>query len=199
MTDPEFMLENLWDDLMVQLHLLARDMVNTGVDVKGLSRLAEILGLPEVDLSSPERMMHSAGMLRNSYSFEATKYILEKSAEFCRKRGKKLLVVHFDPYGVMKQLVMGEERYDREVIDVIQTQKIRYFDMNQVHVDDYRQFNLSLEEYMDRYFIGHYNPSGNHFFAYALKDELVDWLEPNPITYQKDDSKLIRFKGYLDM
>jgi len=50
---------------------------------------------------------------------------------------------------------------------------------------------------MDRYFIGHYKPSGNHFFAYAIKDPIVDWLDPKPITYQQDDSKLIRFKGYL--
>ena len=50
---------------------------------------------------------------------------------------------------------------------------------------------------MKRYFIGHYTPSGNHFFAYAIKDKIVDWLDPKPITYQQDENKLIRFKGYL--
>jgi hypothetical protein len=31
-----------------------------------------------------------------------------------------------------------------------------------------------------RYYIGHYNPKGNHFFAYSVKDALVDWPEPKP-------------------
>ncbi|NJO91611.1 MAG: hypothetical protein HC831_23590 [Chloroflexia bacterium] len=39
MTDPEFMYENLKDDLMVQLQLLSFDMVNADVDTKGLKNL----------------------------------------------------------------------------------------------------------------------------------------------------------------
>jgi hypothetical protein len=69
--------------------------------------------------------------------------------------------------------------------------------MNEVHARDFQDFNLSWEEYRKRYFIGHYNPAGNHFFAYALKDHVVDWLDPKPITYMKGDSALIQFKGYL--
>jgi hypothetical protein len=91
----------------------------------------------------------------------------------------------------------GEARYDQEVLDFIEEHNFRFFDMNKVHLDDYKKFNLNMEEYMDRYFIGHYKPAGNHFFAYAIKDAIVDWLDPKPITYQQDDSKLIRFKGYL--
>ena len=197
MADQEFMLENLKDDLMVQLHLLSTDMVNADIDRQGLSRLAEILELPEVDFTSTESMMKTALALKNNYAFEATKYILKKTSEFCLSHGKRLMVIHFDPYGVLKQLVKGEERYDQAVIDFIEKNNMWYFDMNQVHVEDYKQFNLSWDDYMKRYFIGHYKPSGNHFFAYSIKDKIIDWLEPKPITYQKDDSKLIRFKGYL--
>ena len=91
----------------------------------------------------------------------------------------------------------GKARYDQDVIDFITENNYRYFDMNEVHVNDFKKFNLTLDEYMKRYFIGHYKPSGNHFFAYSIKDTLVDWLDPKPITYQMDDSKLISFKGYL--
>ena len=85
----------------------------------------------------------------------------------------------------------------KAVKGLVEDNNFRFFDMNKVHLEDYRKFNLSMDEYMDRYFIGHYKPAGNHFFAYAIKDAIVDWLEPKPITYQQDDSKLIRFKGYL--
>jgi hypothetical protein len=94
-------------------------------------------------------------------------------------------------------MVNGKKRYDQEIIDFINNNGYAYFDMNEVHLDDFKKFNLTLDEYMDRYFIGHYTPSGNHFFAYAIKDKIVEWLDPKPITYQQSDDKLIRFKGYL--
>ncbi|MEZ5038731.1 MAG: hypothetical protein R2828_02530 [Saprospiraceae bacterium] len=197
MSDPEFMYDNLKDDLMVQLHLLSYDMVNADVDTKGLQKLADILELPAVDFSSVEKMVSTATALKNKYAFEATKYILKKTRDFCDEYGKALMLVHFDPGNVFKALVKGENRYDQEVIDFIKANDYLYFDMNEVHLNDFKQFNLTLEEYMDRYFIGHYTPSGNHFFAYAIKDKLVEWLDPKPITYQPNDSKLIRFKEYL--
>ena len=113
------------------------------------------------------------------------------------ENGKELMLVHFDPNNVFKPMVKGEVRYDQEMVNYIKENGYRYFDMNEVHLEDFRKFNISLDEYMDRYFVGHYNPSGNHFFAYSMKDTIVDWLDPKPITYQQKDSKLIRFKGYL--
>ena len=197
MSDPDFMYDNLKDDLMVQLHLLSADMVNTDVDTKGLKKLAQILEVPEMDFSSSEKMVKTATTLKNKYAFAATKYILKKTAEFCKEHGKELLLVHFDPYGVFQSMVRGEARYDQEVVDFIKANGYRYFDMNEVHVAEFKNFNLPLDAYMNRYFNGHYTPSGNHFFAYSIKDTLANWLHPKPITYQQDDSKLIRFEGYL--
>lgn len=197
MSDPEFMYDNLKDDLMVQLQLLSFDMINSDVDTKGLKKLADGLELPEVDFSSSEKMKSTATTLKNKYSFEATKYILKKTSEFCDKNGKELMLVHFDPNNVFNPMAKGETRYDQEIVDFIKTNGYRYFDMNEVHLNDFMKFNLTLDKYMDRYFIGHYKPSGNHFFAYSIKDKLVDWLDPKPITYQQNDNKLIRFKEYL--
>ncbi|PHQ62558.1 MAG: hypothetical protein COC08_00035 [Maribacter sp.] len=197
MSDPEFMYENLKDDLMVQLHLLSLDKVNTDVDTKGLNKLADILNLPKIDFSSPEKMKSTATALKDNYSFAATKYILEKTRKFCKENGKELMLVHFDPSNVLIPMAKGEARYDQVMIDYIKAEGYRYFDMNEVHLEDFKKFNLTLEEYMDRYFIGHYKPAGNHFFAYAIKNQIVDWLDPKPITYLKDDGKLIRFEGYL--
>jgi len=197
MSDPEFMYENLKDDLMVQLDLLSSDMVNSDVDTINLKKLAEILKLPEVDFSGSDKMRKTAEAIKNKYSFEATKYILKKTSDFCDEYGKRLMVVHFDPHNVFKPMTKGEIRYDQEIVDFIHANDIRYFDMNEVHLTDFKKFNLTFEEYYDRYFIGHYKPSGNHFFAYSIKDKLVDWLDPKPVTYQKNDDNLIRFKEYL--
>jgi hypothetical protein len=95
------------------------------------------------------------------------------------------------------QLLNRQPRYEQEIVDYLDQKGLRYFDMNRVHLQDYSSFNLSVEDYMKRYYIGHYSPVGNHFFAYALKNAMVDWLEPKPITYRDDDVRMIDFKGYL--
>jgi len=69
--------------------------------------------------------------------------------------------------------------------------------MNLVHVEDFKSFAIPLEQYWKRYRIGHYSPAGNLFFAHALRTQLVDWLEPKPITYRKDEQKMMDFSGYL--
>ena len=199
MTDPDFMVENMKDDLMVQLNLLGKNIVNTDVDRKALKKLADICGVPEVDFSDPEKMRKTAGHIKDKYSFLATKYILKHARDFIEQNGKKLLLVHFDPARVFRPMVKGETRYDKEVIDFIRENDYYFFDMNEVHIKDFRQFNLSINDYMKRYFIGHYRPNGNHFFAYSIKDKIVNWLDPKPITYKLNDNKLILFDGYLEV
>jgi hypothetical protein len=43
---------------------------------------------------------------------------------------------------------------------------------------------MELKAYLNQYFIGHYNPMGNFFCAYAIKDRLVDMLQPKPVAYK---------------
>jgi hypothetical protein len=60
------------------------------------------------------------------------------------------------------------------------------FDMNVVHQREYEQASGSYHEYMSRYMVGgdgHYSPRGNHFFACALKDRLLELLDPKPLPY----------------
>jgi hypothetical protein len=54
------------------------------------------------------------------------------------------------------------------------------------HVEDFENFACSAETYGARHYIGHYSPAGNHFFAFAIKDALVDWLDPKPPAYRPD-------------
>ena len=132
------------------------------------------------------------------YAYTATKYILEKSQEFARDNDKKLMIILFDPYGATRQLLNGEPRIDQEIVDFLEKNNFNYFDMNMVHVEDYQSFNLSQEEYYQRYFIGHYSPTGNHFFAFSIKPRIVEWLDPPPFTYRKSSTLPIDFKDYLE-
>ena len=180
MTDPDWMHDNLKNDLALQMRLFVRGLISD-MDWPRAERLAALLHLPAVDRGNPREAINE---LLDSYSFAATKYILTKAREFTEQAGKKLLVVLFDPTRVMPALIKSEARYDQEIVDFLEKQDFKYFDMNLVHAEDFKSFNLSLAEYRRRYFIGHYSPAGNHFFAFSIKDMIVDWLDPKPITYQ---------------
>ena len=69
--------------------------------------------------------------------------------------------------------------------------------MNEVHLRDFRRSNLAYGDYLKQFLIGHYNPRGNHFFAYSIKGQVVDWLDPRPITYREPDPNSVDFRGYL--
>ena len=195
MADEEFMIEALRDDLMLQMTLFDRGDTDD-VDVDRLNRLAEWLNCAKV-VEGSSGLRHQVGTLRTAYAFAATRLIIERAAAFAGKNNKKLMFVLFCPRA-MRQLISGEARYDEEIATYLQQQGHTTFDMNPVHEEDFRQFNLSVDDYAQRYFIGHYSPAGNHFFAHSIKDAIVDWLDPKPITYRQDGQARIDFReGYL--
>jgi len=200
MADPDFMAEAMGDDLMSQMYVMLEQHTDhepmEGFQLDRLNRLAEILGCDPLTSRNPEEWQKGVRSLRNAYGFAATTYILDRAAEYAASKGKKLLVALYCPMAT-RELIEQGTRYDQPVVEHLKNRGSLYFDMNVVHLEDFRCFNLSREDYMARYSIGHYSPAGNHFFAYSIKDTIVAWLEPKPITYRNDDARLIDFTGYL--
>ncbi len=195
MSDPDFMVDALKNDLMLQLSVVGRVEPST-LDLNGLNSLADILGAERIDDRSLEELEHKSSGLMTAYGFAATKFVVEKASDLCRRMGKKLMICILCPTAT-RQLLSNQSRYDQEIADHLAKRTEPFFDMNLVHLEDYEDFALSVKDYMKRYFIGHYSPAGNHFFAYSIKDKIVDWLDPKPTTYMNDESKMIDFKGYL--
>jgi hypothetical protein len=195
MTDPQFIIEHLRDDLALRLYAFKLGEIRD-LDREQTSKLAAHLKYP-LDWSRESVLDQQVGELLDRYSLRATLYILAKTREFTSQGGKKLLVILFDPYRAMTDMQKGGARYDQEIVDYLRKEKFLYFDMNEVHLRDFKNYNLPFEEYRSLYLRGHYNPRGNHFFAYSIKDTLVNWLDPKPITYRNPDVESIDFKGYL--
>jgi hypothetical protein len=200
MTDAKWMVEHLKDDLALQMSLYARGEIR---DIDG-ARLKQLAGrLDRSDLVDDAAVnadisRQTVAALLDAYSFAATKYILQQAKTFTEKHNKKLLVILLDPYRVTRSLLHGNKRYDQEIVDFLETQDFDCFDMNLVHLKDFQDFKISVDQYLRRYYIGHYSPAGNHFFAYAIKDKVVEWLDPKPLPYRDTQQQTIDFKGYLD-
>ncbi len=196
MTDPEWMVEHLRDDLALQLSVYKAGFISD-LDRQRVTQLAARLDYP-IDWTEPSTVRAQISGLLDRYSLRATLFILGKVRDFAQQHNKQLLIVLFDPYRVMPEMHRAGTRYDQEVVDYLTREKFNYFDMNEVHLRDFQQYKLPYAEYMKLYFIGHYNPRGNHFFAYSIKDRVIDMLDPKPVTYQKIDPQSVDFKGYLE-
>ena len=195
MTDPQFMVDRLRDDLALQLFAFKLGHIND-LDRTLITRLATYLNYPW-DWRRESAFVQQATELLDKYSLAATKLILEKAQKFTQQNGKKLLICIFDPYRAMSEMRNSGTRYDQEIKDFLIKEKFDHFDMNQVHLQDFKKYNLSFDDYMKVYFIGHYSPRGNHFFAYSIKDTVRRWLNPEPTPYRKIGADSPDFKGYF--
>jgi len=196
MCDTAWMVENLKDDLALQMFLYKNKEI-TSIDIDRMRELSSCLKL-EVDWDDKEKLYDNVSCLLDQYGFAATRYVLERAQAFAEERNKKLMVILFSPYKTTLTLIKNGTRYDQTIVDYLDKNGFMYFDMNQAHVEDYKSFNLSIEDYYKRYFIGHYNPAGNHFFAYSLKTKMVEWLDPKPVTYKISGNKAVDFNLYLE-
>jgi hypothetical protein len=213
------MVKNLQDDLALQLELYGGDFWVGGqprirnVDVKKIAKLAAILHFdmdwrPEAETDLVPSMYAAYGLppitrrqkqcleLLNKYAQAATIYILGKARAFADQRGKKLMVVLLlNTDGEI--LSTTGARDNQDVINYLQNQKFLYFDMDQAFVDDYRKANTTLtyREYVKKYEVngaGHLNALGNLFVAYAMKDQVIQWLDPKPPTYEKQRDEVVK-------
>jgi hypothetical protein len=194
MTDPDWMYEALEDDLALQMYLYKNNQIRD-IDLGALKALSRHLKCP-VDLGG-ENLRSSVAELLDKYSFKVTKYILNKAQRFADDNNKKLMVIILDPYRVTRQLLAGGTRYDQEIVDFLKQSNVNHVDFNLMHVEDFKSFKLSVNDYFKRYFIGHYSPAGNHFFAYSIKDRIVEWLDPKPAPYEESKRRMMKFEGYL--
>jgi hypothetical protein len=195
MCDPAWMVEHLKDDIALQLYAFSLGYVGD-LDRQRIDKLAAHLNF-QMNWDDAASLKAQAGRLLDRYSFRATRNVLDKAREFATQHEKKLMVVLFDPYRAMAEMRQSGKRYDQEVVDYLAAEGFDFFDMNEVHLRDYQRYNVAFSDYMKQYFIGHYNPRGNHFFAFSIKGKIVGWLDPKPITYRRTDPSSVDFKGYL--
>ena len=178
--DREFVVETFKDDPALNLHLASQGgwEVNTGL----LQRLAEALGLKLV-FNSPDGLRGPARTLYWECARRGSLWVLDKARAFCARKSKRLLVLLSYSTREVIHACKGLPRRDQDFLDALKNTGIRYVDGLEKHARDFRAFRLTPEEYAKRYYIGHYNPRGNHFFAFAIKDDVVAWLDPKPPAY----------------
>ncbi len=170
------------DDEIVQLECL-----RTGITVEDTGRLQALTDMfgVDVDLGGEARSDGAARLLLH-YGLRSTLYVLDLVREVIAEQGKQLMVVlTYSKHTVVDHL-NGVPRFDQILLDYLRMHDLPIVDLLARHAADAGDFALDPEAYCARYFNGHYGPTGNHFLAFAMKDDLVGWLDPKPVTYAGD-------------
>jgi len=114
----------------------------------------------------------------------ATKNVVTWTEQFVEKAGKKLTVVLSFSQGNIARELKGMPRFDQSFVDWLRQKRYPVIDMRDFFRVDYQQFNVDVDTYLKRYYIGHHNPAGNFVTAWAIKNRLIDWLDPPPLPYR---------------
>lgn len=179
--DQEYVWKMFADDLVLKLHLASRK--KRGVSAEQVREIAGRFGVSAEGLSN----MAPQDQLREIYTAAAlfsTKNVVTWTEQFCKRTGKKLMIILSFSQGNVAAYLRGERRFDQSFVDWLVDKPYRVIDLRDAYRQEYKQFGGDVDEYLQRYFIGHHNPAGNFFMAWAIKNQVVEWLSPKPLPYR---------------
>jgi len=157
---------------------------NENLDYEEILSLTQTHGI-ETSLDSNTTLSKVISTYHRECALFSTQMLIEKIEQFAAENNKKVLYILSYPAGYLAQAYENSERWDQSFIDFMKSRELPFVDLGQAHFDEYKQFNIGLKEYFEKYFIGHYNPRGNMLCAQAIINPLVDLLSPKPIPYEE--------------
>ena len=187
LADLDLVVDTLGDDEVLG-HLLAVENCREGGRLQGPA-VATRFGLP-VPTGSEEGVLKKLADAHTSAALFATRKTLELVEEFVGREGKKLMVVlsrvgdaDLELGREFRRYLMGAAPWDQEFLDYLSTKGYPVVDLRSVHKEEYGLFGGSADAYLDRYYNVHYAPAGNFFCAMAVKQAVIEWLEPTSSPY----------------
>ena len=201
--DEDFLVESFRDDEIV--HLLVAQRTGRILDPRVLERAAAKCGAAMPVPGSSGGISGGATRVLHAYAIKVGLAVMLRLRDYCAENGKQLLVLLSYPVGAVWHACCRSPATDPDTVywhprafqEQLADSGIRVIDTLPTHVAEYDTYKMSAKDYVDRYYIGHYTPRGNHFFAYAVKDPIREWLTPPPPAYRDDGEPLLRFQGYL--
>jgi len=183
--DVDWIVDNFKDDFAFRMQLAHEYASDQQVsrEYDSVRELALTFGI-NTRIDSAESMNISAHELHTKAALYASTRIVELVEKFAKDNGKKVLYVLSCNSIDIARAVREGKRFDHEFADYMNKSNLPYVDLLEEHLKDYAKYKIDVDEYIKQYYIGHYNPRGNFFHAWAMKDALVKILNPKPYGYQ---------------
>jgi hypothetical protein len=180
--DEEFVWEAFKDDPVLEVVLAIRAGEKTCA--KLAESIADNFGIPIETVSGCQTAAEKVQKILTEAALFATKNIISWTEQFAGDNDKKLMIILSFSQSKAAADLRGEPRFDQTLVDWLKAKSYPVIDMRDVFRADYKQYNLDVDTYLKRYYIGHHSPAGNYFAAQAIKDKAVKWLDPPPLPYR---------------
>jgi len=190
--DFDWVYDRFKDDfaLGIELAHLNASAANPRESYKELRDLATTHGIRTRSDDYPT-LEKAADALHQEAALFATTRLVEMIDDFAEKNGKRLIYVLSYPANRMAEGVESGSRWDQTFVDFLNKRKHPMIDLHELHRNDHAtNYKIGFREYLKQFSVGHYNPRGNFFCAYGIKDALVQLLDPSAAAYRDDPNIL---------
>ena len=114
----------------------------------------------------------------------STQYVVEQVERFCADNGIELVFMLSYGEAAIRSALGGGDRFDQGFVDWLKRRSHPVLDLCESFKTEFEHSTLDLDTFVKRYYIGHHTPIGNAFTAWAVMEEVVNWLDPKPVTYR---------------
>lgn len=155
---------------------------NPGKKYQDLIELSRTHGI-ETRIDESETLSKAADSIHREAAIFSSCKLVEMIEEYARLNKKRVLYVLSYPAQYIAAHYGSGARWDQKFIDYLKARNLDYVDLSQKHIDDFSSYKTEFNTYLTRFFIGHYNPAGNFFCAHAIREKVIELLEPKPVPY----------------
>ena len=180
--DEEFVWRTFKDDPVLQI--VMAHLASEEVREKLVGLIAASFGVSVDNLSQCRAASEKIWKIHTEAALFATRQVIGWAEEFARENDKELMIILSFSKGRMAAGLRGEARFDQNLLDWLKDKSYPVIDMRDLFAANYKKYREDVDTYLNRYYIGHHNPAGNFFTAWAIKDAVIEWLEPAPLPYR---------------
>jgi len=180
--DEDYLWRTFKDDPILKMVMAARE---GGKDISDelINPVAVTFGIPDEKMADTETAKKIKKIHTEAALF-ATQHVVTWAEEFTKDAGKKLMILLSFGSGNIERHLSGEPRFDQSFVDWLKDKSYPVIDMRDAFAADYKKYKIDIEQYLAPFYNGHHTPRGNFFTAWAIKDRLIQWLNPKALPYR---------------
>jgi hypothetical protein len=198
----DWVYDHLKDDFSL-LIMLAKANTEAGTpedSYSDIEALAQDYGV-KAEVRTPKKLLEVANQLYRDSAIYGGMRLVEEAEKFASENGKQIFFVgSYTTYAVANQISPGHEpklpevrrpgqSYNEDFVRFMKKRGNRYVDLMEAHLKDFSRKKVSIPEYLREFWtvpteaVTHYAPAGNQFTTQAIRDKVVEMLDPKPPAY----------------
>ena len=180
--DEDYLWRTFKDDPILKMVMAAR-RGGSNISETLINPVAVTFGIPDEKIANTETAKKIKKIHTEAALF-ATKNVVTWTEEFAKDTGKKLMIMLTFGQGNIAKHLAGEPGFDQDFVDWLEDKPYPVIDMRDVFAADYKKYKVDIDQYLAPFYNGHHTPRGNFFTAWAIKDRVIQWLNPKPLPYR---------------